>query len=316
MYAAVCLAFVIAAVSAVAAQPSWTNSKWGPQDEIGAANLISPASVLRAASLIRTGKTYSLGIIIDANTPSFPPRTLSLTVLQPEQAGRPGIKGLGENRFTFNDDILFAWLGTGSQIDGLGHVGIGPWLYNGFNRTQVAKTTGLTKLGLEKLPPLVARGVVLDMAAFFGVDIVPEGTAYTREDILKAAREQGVEFRKGDVVLFHSGWLSLLHGENSDKQRFISGAPGLGISGARHLLQVGVVAVGGDTFAMEATPSENEDEFFPVHSLLLPRNGVFILEVIDTRELIKDNVQEFMFVLGVTRIRGAVQMMINPTAIS
>ena len=296
----------------VAAQ-EWTKSKWGPEDEIGAANLITPESVVDASKLVKSGKTYNLGIIVDKNTPAFSPRSMSITVLQPNQIGT---EGLGTNGMTYNDDIFTGWLGIGPQIDGLGHIGVKHTYYNGFKDSEFAKADGLKKLGLEKLPPIVTRGVLLDMAAYYGVDIVKEGTPYTKEDVQGAAKKQGVEIRKGDVVLFHSGWLELLDGEKPDHQRYVSVEPGLGITGAEYLASKEVVAVGADTWGLEALPfEEGADGVFKVHQILIPQNGIFILENMDTRELAKDKAYEFMFVLGVTRLRGAVQMMINPTAI-
>src|SRR5882762_11105478 len=106
----------------------WTKSKWGPDDEIGAANYMTPELVTKAASLVKTGKTYALGIALDAKTPAYPPRTFKITIVQPGQAGIPG---LGPSKTTHNDDIIEAWVGIGSQIDGLGHVGIEPVYYNG-----------------------------------------------------------------------------------------------------------------------------------------------------------------------------------------
>lgn len=297
------------------AEGFWKNNPWGSDDEIGAANHITKQSVLQASRLIKNGKTYNLGIVVDANTPTFPPRSLSLTVVQPDQPGIVGVRGFGKNRGTVNDDVLYSWLGIGSQIDGLGHIGIGTRFYNGFNHSEFSLTTGLTKLGIEKLPPLVTRGVLLNMAAYYEKEIVDEGTAYTRRDIQRAARQQGVRIRKGDVVLFHSGWLNLLDGDNQNRARFIPAAPGLGISGARYLAETGIVAVGGDTAALEVIPPENPEYAFQIHQFLITRKGIYILENIDTRELAKNGVKEFMFILGVTRLRGAVQMMINPIAI-
>ncbi len=291
----------------------WTKSKWGPEDEIGAANLITPESVVDASKLVKTGKTYNLGIIVDKETPAFSPRSMSITILQPNQIETDG---LGTNGMTYNDDIFAGWLGIGPQIDGLGHIGIKHIYYNGLKASEFAKADGLKKLGLEKLPPIVARGVLLDMAAYYGVDIVKEGTPYTKEDVIGAAKKQGVEIRKGDVVLFHSGWLELLDGKNPDHKRYVSVEPGLGITGAEYLASMEVVAVGADTWGLEALPfEEGADGIFKVHQILIPQNGIFILENMDTRELAKDQAYEFMFVLGVTRMRGAVQMMINPTAI-
>lgn len=291
----------------------WRESPWGPDDEIGAANHITAASVLEASKLIKTGKTYNLGIVVDSKTPAFSPRSMSITVLQPSQITT---QGLGTNGMTYNDDIFMGWLGIGPQIDGLGHIGIKHEYYNGLKGAEVAKADGLVKLGLEKLPPIVTRGVLLDMTKHYAEDIIKEGTAYTKEDIIAVAKAQGVELKKGDTVFFHSGWLNLLDGENQDHERYVSVEPGLGISGAEYLAEIGVVAVGADTWGLEALPFEKgADGVFAVHQILIPQNGIYILENMDTRELVKDQAWEFMFVLGVTRMKGAVQMMINPTAI-
>lgn len=295
-----------------AAADDWYPSQWGPDDEIGAANRITPASVLEAAKLIKTGKTYNLGIIVDSKTPAFPPRSLSITILQPNQIST---RGLGDNAMTYNDDIFMGWLGIGPQIDGLAHIGIDHVYYNGLKDSDIAKADGMKKLGIEKLPPIVARGVLLDMAAFYGVDMVEEGVAYTKEDIIAAAERQGVEIREGDVVLFHSGWLDLLDGPNPDHQRYVSVEPGLGKSGAEYLAEIGVVAVGADTWGLETLPFPEGTGVFEVHQILIPKNGIFILENMETRELVRDQAWEFLFVLGPARMRGAVQMIINPVAI-
>lgn len=300
-------------LTGAATAQDWTESQWGPDDEIGAANRITEQSVLAASQLITTGKTYNLGIIVDSNTPAFSPRSMSVTVLQPNQIETDG---LGTNGMTYNDDIFMGWLGIGPQIDGLGHIGVNHTYYNGFQDSDFAHADGLTHLGIEKLPPIVTRGIVLNMAVHYGQEIVDEGTAYTREDIQAAADAQGVEIREGDTVLFHSGWLNLLDGENQDHERYVSVEPGLGITGAEYLAEIGVVAVGADTWGVEAVPfEEGTDGVFKVHQILIPQNGIFILENMETRELVADGVSEFMFVLGATRMRGAVQMMINPTAI-
>ncbi len=300
------------ALSTVAVAQDWTQSKWGADDEIGALNLITPESVVKAAQLVTKGKTYNLGIIVDSTTPAFPPRTMSITVLQPNQVSTTG---LGPTKMTYNDDIFMGWLGIGPQIDGLGHIGVDHVYYNGHTDSEFAKANGLTKLGIEKLPPLVARAVLLDMAGYYGVDLVEEGTPYTREDIIGAAEKQGVEIQKGDVVLFHSGWLNLLDGENQDHKRYGSAEPGLGKTGAEYLIEKEIVAVGADTWGVETVPFEEGVGVFEIHQMLIPMNGIPILETMDTREMVKDEAWESLFVLGPARLRGAVQMIINPIAI-
>ncbi len=288
---------------------NWFPSKWGPEDEKGAANLMTPQRVAEAAKLVKTGKVYELGIVVASNTPAFPPRECKVYVVQPgQQAGG----SLGPTKTTYNDDILNCWVGIGSQLDGLGHLGIDNVYYNGHKAADFAQPTGLTKLGIEKVPAMVARGVLLDMAAFFGSDVVKEGTAYNREQIDGAAKKQGIEIREGDVVIFHSGWLSLIE---SDPKRYGSVEPGLGKEGALYLASKNVMAVGADTWGLETIPFEQGTGVFEIHQILLARNGIYILENMNTGALAKDRVYEFMFVLGHNKYKGGVQSMINPVAI-
>ena len=286
----------------------WTKSKWGPDDEIGSANYIKPELVVKAAQLVKLGKTYNLGIETNAKTPAFPPRTFKLTILQPGQAGIPG---LGPTKMTYNDDIIDGWVGIGSQIDGLGHIGVEHVYYNGIKLGDFADASGLKKYGVEKIPPLVARGVLLDMAAHYGTDLVKEGTAFNTTEIEAVAKKQGVEIRQGDVVLFHTGWVSLI---GKDDKRYGAGEPGLGVDGAKYLVGKGVLAVGADTWGLEVLPFETKN-VFEVHQVLLPMNGTYILENMNTGPLAADKAYEFLFVLGVPRITGAVQGIINPVAI-
>jgi len=197
-------------------------SKWGPDDEVGNANLITSASILKASKLIKTGKTYSLGIIIDASTPAYPPRSLSLQVVQPTQQ-------FGNRTFpnsTYNDDIFYGWLGIGPQIDGLGHIGSpGGIFYNCNDGKEFAQITGLTKLGVEKIPPIVARGIVLDMAGYFGVDSMKAGEYFSVEDVQAVVEKQGTPIKEGDVVLFHTGWTDAMLETNPEA--WAAGEPGI-----------------------------------------------------------------------------------------
>ena len=303
-----CCSIALFGATRAANAQDWTKSKWGPNDEIGAANYMTPELVVKAASLVKTGKTYALGIPVDSKTPAYPPRSSKITIVQPGQAGSPG---LGPNKATYNDDIIDTWVGIGSQLDGLGHLGVEHVYYNGNKLADFADPTGLKKLGIEKVPPMVTRGVLLDMAAYYNTDIVKEGTAFNVKEIDEVAKKQGVEIRQGDVVIFHTGWLSLI---GKDDKRYGAGEPGLGVEGAKYLTGKGVIAVGADTWAVEVLPFESKN-VFEVHQILLAMNGTYILENMDTAGLAADKAYEFLFVLGQPRWRGGVQSMINPIAI-
>ena len=286
----------------------WYPSRYGAQDTLGAINNLSAAKVIQAARLVTTGKTYALGVETGRDSPAYPPRTYSMTILQLDDGtGTP----LGSNQATGNDDLMTVWMGIGSQIDGLGHMGINHVYYNGNRAQDFVSPTGLTKLSIDRLPPIVSRGVLLDMAAYLDKPILDPGTAFNSAQIKAAAKAQDVTIEQGDVVLFHTGWMNVA----GDKERFMAGEPGLGVDGARYLAELGVVAVGSDTWAVEVLPSEDPAQAFPVHPELLAKNGVYILENMDTRALAADGVHEFLFVLGQPRFVGAVQAVINPVAI-
>ena len=286
-------------------------SKWGKNDEIGSANLITPESVLKASKLIKYGKTYSLGLTIDANTPAYPPRSLSLQVVQPTQ--QFGTLGLPNS--TYNDDVFQGWFGIGSQIDGLGHIGTTEAIfYNCNDGKEFAQITGLTKLGIEKIPPLVARGLVIDIADYLGRTHLNAGETFSLEDLEGAIKAQNIVVEKGDVVLMHTGWTDAKF--ESDPASWGAGAPGITPEIAEYLASKEVLAVGADTWSLDVVPPMVADEPYPGHGILLQENGIYILEAMNTGPLVKDDVKEFLFVLGQAKVRGAVQMIVNPVAIN
>ncbi len=285
-------------------------SPWGADDEIGSANLIDAASVLEAARLIKKGNTYSLGITIDSTTPAFAPRGLSIQVVQPgqQEAARPNAG------MTYNDDVFQGWFGIGSQLDGLGHLGYEGMYYNCNDAKDFANISGLTKLGIEKVPPLVARGIVLDMAGHFGKSHLEAGFHFSVDDVKAVAKKQKTPIEKGDVVLFHTGWTDAKLA--SDPQAWVSGEPGQSEEVAQYLADRQVVAVGADTWGVDVVPAQHADRPFQGHVILLKENGIYILETMNTGQLVRDEAFEFLFVLGQAKVRGAVQMFINPIAIN
>ena len=305
------IALTIAALSAGAAfaADDWYPSKYGAADTIGAANNLSPAAALAAAKLVKLGKVYSLGVVTGRDTPAYPPRTYQIVITQSNDGTG---QLLGSNQATGNDDILMTYVGIGSQLDGLGHLGINHRYYNGAQAKDFVAPDGLKKFGTESVPPIATRGVLLDMAKLLKVKQLPAGRVFNRAEIEAAEKAAGLTIGEGDVVLFHTGWQTLA---TTNKAKFMSGEPGLGKEGAALLAARGVVAVGADTWGVEAIPFESKTEAFPVHQILLAKNGVYILENMNTAALAADGATEFLFVLGQPKFQGAVQATINPIAI-
>jgi len=287
-------------------------SRWGPDDQIGAANLVTPERVLAATKLIKKGQTHPLGIVIDSKTPAFAPRSMSLQVIAPNQIqGGDNSKAFGWN-ISYNDDLAQLWFGIGPQIDGLGHLGENNEYYNCNKGTDFVKVTGLTKLGVHQIPPIVGRGVLIDMAAFYGVTHLKATQAITTKSLKAAMAAQGIKPREGDIILIHTGWTDAML--KSDPKKWVSMEPGLDNEASNFLASFSPIAVGADTWGLDIVPPLKGEKVFYGHVNLLKKRGIYILETMNTGRLAKEGVKEFMFVLGQARIRGTVQMIINPVA--
>lgn len=287
-------------------------SKWGKDDQIGAANLVTPARVVAASKLVKKGMSHPLGIVVEPGMPAFPPRTVSLQVVAPGQHnGRDLTKDFGWPG-SYNDDLAQLWFGVGPQLDGLGHLGESNLYYNCNDAKDFVALTGLTKLGTHNVPPMVARGVLIDMTKHFKVPTLAAGQGITPEDIDAAMKAQGVTINEGDVVLLHTGWTDVMLPK--DPKTWVSSEPGLTNAAALHLAKFNPLAVGSDTWGLEAVPPVKGDKVFYGHVTFLKENGIYILETMNTGRLAQDGVTEFMFVLGQARVKGAVQMIINPVA--
>jgi kynurenine formamidase len=298
------LAAVAAATYGQAAD--WYPSRWGAADQRGAANRLTPAKVLEARNLITRGSVYQLGRAYESGMPIFGTRHFSLRIPQ-------GFGPQGSNQMVYHDELVSGEIGQiGTQFDGLGHVGIGDLFYNGHNRRQFATADGLTSLGIENVGAIVTRGVLVDVAAYKGVSQLQGGYEITLDDLRGALAREKMEIHSGDIVLLHTGWGSLWM---KDNEKFSDSAPGIGLAAGRYLVEREVVMVGADTWSMEVVPNPDASLAFPVHQLLITRNGTYIFENLATEDLARDNAYEFAFMFGPLKLKGATGSPGNPLAI-
>jgi kynurenine formamidase len=284
----------------------WYPSPWGVADQRGAANRITPAKVLEARDMIKTGTLYQLGHVYEPGMPMFGTRHFSLRI--PQAFPMPG-----KNQAVYHDEIISGELGQiGTQFDGLGHLGIGDLFYNGNKRSEFAQAEGLIKLGIENVGAIVTRGVLIDVAKFKGVEQLPATYEITVADLKGALQKQGVQIRSGDMVLLHTGWGSLWMKDNA---KFGASEPGIGLAAAQFLVDAEVVVVGADTWGVEVMPNPDSALSAPVHQLLLARNGIYLHENLITADLARDNASEFMYSYAPLRLKGATGSPGNPIAI-
>ena len=304
-------AFVVTAVllacsSALGQSERWYPSRWGADDQRGAANRLTPAKVLEAKNLITKGAVYQLGHVYEPGMPMFGTRHYSLRIPQ-------AFKMPGKNEAVYHDEVISGELGQiGTQFDGLGHLGMGDLFYNGNRRSEFAQAEGLTKLGIENVGPIVTRGVLVDVAKFKGVDQLPARYEITPADLKGALQREGVQIRSGDMVLIHTGWSSLWMKDNA---KYGDSEPGIGLAAGQMLVDAEVVVVGADTWGVEVMPNPDSSLSAPVHQLFLARNGIYLHENLITADLARDNVYEFVYMFAPLRLKGATGSPGNPIAI-
>jgi kynurenine formamidase len=292
--------------------PRWWPSEWGAGDQRGAANRVTAERVKEASRLIQAGKLYSLGRVYEHGMPLPGKRHFSLTI-----PGSPTGGPSGKNQGVYHDDLFSGEIGQiGTQLDGLGHVGVrmdgDDYFYNGFKRSQFGTAYGLEKLGIENVGVFFTRGVLLDVAAARGVDRMKSGEVITVHDLESALKIQGVSVQEADIVVIRTGFGQLWMKDNA---AYSAGEPGLGMEAARWLCDRKIVMVGTDTWATEVVPPKDPDRPFPVHQLLLVRHGIYNIENLDLEELARDKAYEFALIFAPLRLKGATGSPGNPIAV-
>lgn len=287
-------------------------SEFGPADQRGAANRITPARVVSAVRLVRKGEVYQLGRLYEQGMPIPGKRHFSLTI-----PGLPTGTPAGSNKIVSNDELVSGEIGqVGTQFDGLGHVGVRingeDYFYNGNKLSDFGDPYGLKKLGVENAGVFFTRGILLDVCGLSGKDRLPAGYVISPDELASCVKNANLEIQEGDVVLIRTG-----HGKlwMKDNLSYGAGEPGIGLAAARFLTDRKVALIGADTWAIEAVPHERADLAFPVHQWDLTKNGVYHLENLDLEKLAADGVHEFCFVFSPLRLKGATGSPGNPIAV-
>ncbi|HEX9461415.1 MAG TPA: cyclase family protein [Alphaproteobacteria bacterium] len=281
-------------------------SKWGAADERGAGNHMTPANVLRAARLIKTGQTFELAHVLGPEMPVNPGRQYELHT---KRSTGP----FGENKRYSNEELVTSEIGqVGTQFDGFTHQAIDRLLYNCVNMDDVATRSGFTKMGVEKVGTLITRGVLIDVAGLKGVEILPIDYEITVADLEQALQKQGVGLQAGDAVLVYTGWSKHW---GVDNKLYTSGCPGIGVAAAQWLIKQDPMLLGSDNWPVEIAPNPDKSLNLPVHNIALTVNGVHLLENLVLDDLAKARAYEFALVLQPLKIKGATGSTVAPTAI-
>jgi kynurenine formamidase len=211
----------------------------------------------------------------------------------------------GDNEVNWITEQVSATMQLGTHLDALSHLQIGGRAYNGISVSELAGTAGVQRLGVETVPQIVTRGLLADVSARRS----EPGEVITVEDVTEALG--GLEPEPGDALLFHTGWGS--HWE--DPERYVSGEPGPGYELAEWLVEHEVALTGCDTWSYGPVPAEDPDRPFEVPQMLNVRHGVFVVENLDTAELVADGVREFALILTHPKLRGATGAWTSPIAL-
>ncbi|HET9738224.1 MAG TPA: cyclase family protein [Solirubrobacteraceae bacterium] len=266
----------------------------GVSSDVGMLVHVDEAKRREALGLVRAGRLYDLGRVLDETIPAFPGRFFRQTLVT--TAHHANGKGVGENRVNWITEQVAATQQLGTHLDALSHLQIGDRGYNGYSVAELADTAGVRHLGVETVPQIVTRGWLVDAA---GVDVI------------RLEHLAGIEPTPGDAVLFHTGWGA--HWQ--EPETYLSREPGPGMEVAAWLVEHGVALTGCDTWSYGPVPAEDPSRPFEVPQTLNVEHGVFIVENLDTAALAADGVREFALILTHPKLRGATGAWTSPIAL-
>jgi kynurenine formamidase len=271
-------------------------SPFGPDDQAGATNRVTPAVTKAAAAEIQTGVVTSMANELVDGIPLFGTR-FSKTVLT-SFAVVPGAE-YGNNKLSYMEDTYLSQSHVGTHIDGVGHIGIQDCYYNQTPMGKYVTQNYLKRLGLEHIKTFATRGVIIDAVKVFQAagklkansacktPCLDAGSLITEADLQAGLKMYNVTLREADAVFINTGWGDLFKQWPAQNATYNKGEPGISEAAALWLAAQKVVVVGADTWAVEVIPGEREDIAFPVHKTLLTDNGIHIIENVRT-DLIAD----------------------------
>ena len=286
-----------------------SQSPYGPQDEIGRLNEITPASRKSVLSQVDGGTVFDLSTEYFLGMPSWdlvgdPPYQIWMTHTPAgTRVDNPMQVAPAVNQYVaYSGDAISMYTHCGTHIDTLNHFGYNDQIWNHFTTTEALGARHWRVCGSDKFPPIIARGVLLDIAALQGVDVLPDSYGIGAHELQEAARRQQVALQSGDVVLVRTGRMRCW----PDHDAYLLNEPGLNLSGAQFLAETcGAMVVGCDNVACEQLPSVDPDSYLPVHCYLFAVVGVPIIEVLMLEELAQAQVYEFAFFGAPLRLRGS-----------
>jgi kynurenine formamidase len=288
------------------AQSARCPSKWGAQDERGAMNHQKPDSVLRATKLIRSGETIELARVLSGDMPLFGTRRFNVIMKRTTPT-------MGTNLRRSNEETVDTELGqVGTQFDAFPHQTIDNDLYNCIQMEANATRTGFNKMGVEQVGAIFTRGVLIDVAALKGVDMLAINYEITAQDLQDALAKQKLAIAPGDAVLVHTGWGKLWGVDNA---KYVSGCPGIGVGAAQWLATQDVMIIGADNWPVEVAPNPDSKLSLPVHQIALVVNGIHLLENVKLDELAAKQIHEFAFIMQPLKIKGGTGSTVAPIAV-
>ena len=287
-------------------------SPWGPADEIGTLNMMTDASRFDVLKQVAGGKVYDLGVDLFVGMPICcgPFGDPSFQIWMTHTPARDTTKEL----LSYSGDGVSMYTHTGTHLDALNHFGLHGKIWNQVSAEDALGVRGWTKSGVDKYPPIIARGVLIDVAKYKNVVHLPASYAITVADLQDALKKQGTTLQPGDVVLTRTGLMTLW--PDQAKYRLADQA-GLSLEAAQWLVEgQKAMLLGADSLGVESFPSKNPDNFVPVHTYLLVERGVSLLEALWLEDLAKDKVYEFLFIASPLKFRGGTASPVRPMAIS
>jgi kynurenine formamidase len=294
-----------------------TKSPWGPDDQLGRLNLITSQSISKVMNSIDSTKVFDLSVDYFMGMPSWlaggdPSYQIWMTHTPSGNIIDNPMNLPKENNelISYSGDAFSMYTHCGTHMDTFNHFGYHGEIWNGFSEKEHLGSRHWSVCGPENYPPIIARAVMIDVAAAKGVDMLPESYGIGKADLLEALDKQGTTIEPGDIIMVRTGRMTVW----PDRDKYLTNTPGINIEAAEFLVGEGAIIIGADNISLEQLPSPEKDNWHPVHTYLFTEAGVPIIELMWLEELSKEKIYEVGFIGTNMPLVGATGSPIQPLA--
>lgn len=280
-------------------------------DEIGRIREVSEAEIIKALKIIKKGKVFDLGMEINENIPgkregSFPFSKVFEST--PEDTERSFKKLEKTARISSSNEVIISSTHSSTHIDALCHTLFDGKVMGKFNAENIRTNKGWEKCGVETIPPIVGRGILIDIAKYLNKEKLEDDHMVSLDEVKNYLKDKKISVEFGDIVCVRTGKIKDFYNEN-----YLKKAPGISLEAADWLAEQGMCVLCSDLIALDPLPYRDFNN--TIHANILCKKNIYLIEAINLDELSEENVLEFFMICSPPKLTGCSGAWVRPVAI-